>query len=138
MKQTTDLRIYREQVADNLRVEQESFPELVKQFRPVRFHWAGSEMRIFFVADSQPEVTERIRKNPAWGLQLFSCIKSLNFGSGVCAKIAYIAGFPSLERKVSEDNVLVVLFETMNNAPNDIAVSGEKDLQTDLVEIAFA
>jgi hypothetical protein len=95
-------------------------------------------LSLIFAADSQPEATERIRKNPAWGLSLFSCIKSLNFGSGVYAKIAYIAGFSSLERKLSEENVLVVLYETMNNAPNDIAESGEEVLQENSVEIAFA
>jgi len=138
MKQTTDLTIYREQVADHLRVEQDSFPELVKQFRLVRFHWAGSVLSLIFAADSQPEATERIRKNPAWGLSLFSCIKSLSFGSEIRAEIAYIDGFQSLERKASEENVIVVLYETMNNAPDDLAALGEKDLQIDSVKIAFA
>ncbi len=139
MSQVTNLTEYRERSADRLRFEKEEFGEIIDGFRQLRIFWSGCELELHLDADSQPEITDRIRKNPARGLALFGAVKFLGQDRGIRAEIATVLSFKFLQRPLqrSTQNVLVVVFKTNKHTRQKFVV-GKKDLKDSPASYIFA
>lgn len=139
MNQVTSLDEFRERSADRLRFEKEEFGEIIDGFRQLRIFWIDRELELHLDADGLPEITGRIRRNPAYGLALFGAVKFLGQNLGIRAEIITVLNFKFLRRpaKGSTRNVLVVVFKTRNNAPRKYNV-GKRELRGSPASFMFA
>ncbi|MCX6781695.1 MAG: hypothetical protein NTW66_01035 [Candidatus Magasanikbacteria bacterium] len=123
-----------------MRFEKEGFGEIIDGFRQLRIFWHGRELELHLDADSQPEVAERIRKNPARGLALFGAVKFLGQNRGIRADLTTVLSFKFLQRPFSGGltrNILVVVFRTRDRASQRFIV-GKKELRDFPASYVFA
>jgi hypothetical protein len=95
----------------------------IAKFRQIRFYWKDNDMEIHFAVESFPELAERVRLNPAWGLRLFSAVTSLELGD-IHPRISFVHGFQFAGQ------VMIVHYGTINYKKRQILVGRDRLAKT--------
>lgn len=111
---------YRQKNAEELREDISHFSSIIdSHLFPVQFHWYFDQLKIGYSTDFEP-LAQRLKKNPAWGLQLFSVIKEIQKNEKHWIFLNKPHSVSVKRRQMRNDWVVNVTFSTYEKVKYDI------------------